>query len=110
MPSKGKKSKGSDKGNKDKEELAATPKREAFFQTQFLEDLHYWVETDRNTTLRVLDLVDVVLRDPFGGAGKPEPLKHLGSNIWLRRITQVHRLVYLVRDARIDFLQARFHY
>jgi toxin YoeB len=84
--------------------------REAIFQREFIDDLRNWVETDRKTALRVLELVEAVLRDPFTGIGKPEPLKYLGSNYWSRRITQTHRLVYLVRDERIDFLQARFHY
>ena len=57
-----------------------------------------------------LDLVEAVLRDPFGGIGKPEPLNHLLAGAWSRRITQEHRLVYLVQGARVDFLQARFHY
>ena len=58
----------------------------------------------------MLDLVDAVLRDPFRGRGKPEPLKYLGKGVWSRRVTQEHRLVYLVGDARIDFLQCRYHY
>lgn len=51
-----------------------------------------------------------VMRTPFTGTGKPEPLKALGANVWSRRITQEHRLVYTVYDDRIDFLQARYHY
>ena len=50
------------------------------------------------------------MRDPFIGIGKPEPLKYLDSNAWARRLTQEHRIVYLVSDDRIDFLQARYHY
>jgi len=89
---------------------AEPPGRPAVFQPEFRDDLRSWVETDRKTALRILSLVEAVLRDPFGGLGKPEPLKHLGSGIWSRRITQAHRLVYLVRNDRIDFLQARYHY
>jgi toxin YoeB len=85
-------------------------KREAVFQPEFREDLRYWVRTDRKTALRVLDLVEAVLRDPFGGIGKPEPLKYLGSGVWSRRVTQEHRLVYVVQGDRVDFLQARYHY
>ena len=66
--------------------------------------------TDRKLALRVLDLVEAVLREPFGGIGKPEPLKYLGSGVWSRRVTQEHRLVYLVSDDRVDFLQCRYHY
>ena len=84
--------------------------REAVFQPEFIEDLHYWVETDRKTALRVFDLIEAVLRDPFSGIGKPEPLKYLVRGVWSRRLTQEHRLVYLVRDERIDFLQCRYHY
>lgn len=55
-------------------------------------------------------MVEAILREPFGGIGKPEPLRHLAPGTWSRRITQEHRLVYLVSDDRIDFLQARYHY
>lgn len=85
-------------------------RRDAVFQREFLEDLRYWVETDRRVALRALDLVESVLRDPFTGIGRPEPLKYLAPGAWSRRLTQEHRIVYLVRDERIDFLQARYHY
>ena len=90
---------------------APTPsKRDAVFQPEFREDLRYWVETERRTALRVLALIEAILSDPFSGVGKPEPLKYLGSDVWSRRITQEHRLVYVVSDDRIDFIQARYHY
>lgn len=84
--------------------------RDAVFQPEFREDLRYWVETDRRTALRVLDLVEAIMRDLFNGIGKPEPLRHWAAGSWSRRITQEHRLVYLVTDGRIDFLQGRYHY
>jgi toxin YoeB len=84
--------------------------RESVFQPEFREDLRYWVETDRKVAVRVLDLVEAIMRDPFIGIGKPEPLKYLASGAWSRRLSQEHRIVYLVRDDRIDFLQARYHY
>jgi len=91
--------------------LAARPnQRDAVFQPEFREDLRYWVTTDRRIALRAFDLVEAILRAPFRGIGKPEPLKHLGAGVWSRRLTQEHRLVYLVSDDRIDFLQARYHY
>jgi len=84
--------------------------REAVFQPEFIEDLRYWVEDDRKTALRAFALIEAILRDPFDGIGKPEPLKYLAPGVWSRRLTQEHRLVYLVRDDRIDFLQVRYHY
>jgi toxin YoeB len=85
-------------------------RREAVFQPEFIEDLRYWVQTDRKLALRVFSLIEAILRDPFHGIGKPEPLKYLAPGTWSRRLTQEHRMVYLVRDERIDFLQARYHY
>lgn len=84
--------------------------RVAVFHKEFREDLRFWVDTNRKVALRALDLVDAVLRDPFDGIGKPEPLRHLYKGAWSRRLTEEHRIVYLVRDDRVDFLQARYHY
>lgn len=84
--------------------------RYAVFQPEFREDLFFWVETDRKIALRVFKLIEAVMRDPFSGIGKPEPLKYLAPGVWSRRLTQEHRIVYRVSDDRIDFLQARFHY
>ena len=84
--------------------------REAVFQPEFIDDLRHWVATDRKVALRVIALVEAILREPFTGIGKPEPLKYLAPGTWSRRLTQEHRIVYLVRDERIDFLQARHHY
>ncbi len=84
--------------------------REPVFHPEFRQDLRYWVQTDRKTALRILELAEAALRDPFGGIGKPEPLKYLLAGCWSRRITQEHRLVYKVSERRIDFLQARYHY
>ena len=84
--------------------------RDAVFHPEFREDLRYWVETDRKVALRALGLIEAILRDPFAGVGKPEPLKYLATGAWSRRLTQEHRIVYLVSDDRIDFLQARYHY
>ena len=84
--------------------------RDAVFAPQFREDLQYWVKTNRKTALRVFDLIEAVMREPFEGIGKPEALKYMGPGIWSRRITKQDRLVYIVEDDRIIFLQAHFHY
>ena len=84
--------------------------RQAVFQPEFRDDLRFWVRTDRKIALRAFDLVEAVMRDPFKGIGKPEPLKHVGPGVWSRRLTEEHRLVYLVQEEQIDFLQARYHY
>lgn len=75
-----------------------------------LEDSQWWVEKDAPVARKALDLMEHVLREPFDGPGKPEPLKGPVSNAWSRRLTGEHRLVYVVFDDRIDFVQARYHY
>ena len=90
--------------------MARPVERSAVFQPEFREDLRFWVKTDRKTALRILELVEAVMRDPFAGIGKPEPLRFVLAGCWSRRITQEHRLVYRVSEDRIDFLQARYHY
>jgi toxin YoeB len=90
--------------------LATAAEREAVFHPEFRQDLRHWVETDRKTAFRIMELVEAVLRDPFSGLGRPEPLKYVLAGCWSRRITQEHRLVYRVTERRVDFLQARYHY
>lgn len=85
-------------------------RRLAVFHPEFLDDLRFWVRNDRRTALRALDIVEATLRDPFFGIGKPEPLKYQLAGAWSRRLTQEHRVVYLVSEGFVDFLQARYHY
>ena len=76
----------------------------------FIADLQHWTRTDGRRVLRVLRLVEDVLRDPLTGAGKPERLRGQLHGKWSRRIDQEHRLVYEVREDRVYFLAARYHY
>lgn len=80
------------------------------FHAQGWEDFTYWLQNDRATTKRLLRLIAEVLRNPFEGIGKPEPLKHSMPGAWSRRVTDEHRLVYLVTDKDIVILQTRYHY
>ncbi len=86
------------------------PTRSLVFDRDFLATLAWWAQTDRKVALKILKLVEAIRRDPFGGPGKPEPLRHLGPGVWSRRLTQEHRLVYAVREDRILFAQARYQY
>ena len=79
-------------------------------QAECLEDLRYWVSTNRKTAMRVFDLMEASLRDPYEGIGKPEHLKYFGGNVWSRRINEADRLVYEMFPDRVEFLQARYHY
>lgn len=73
-------------------------------------DYTHWQTTDRATVKRINRLIEDALRDPSSGIGKPEPLRHVLHGAWSRRITEEHRLVYLVDDDDLVVLQARYHY
>lgn len=80
------------------------------FSTRFKEDLAWWFKTDFKKASKILDLVTVVMQDPFEGIGKPEPLKYLNANTWSRRIDLEHWFVHQVEEAQINFLSCRYHY
>jgi toxin YoeB len=84
--------------------------RQLVFHARGWEDFTYWTQNDRKLAKRLIRLIDETLRDPSDGIGKPEPLKHAMPGVWSRRITDEHRLVYLVTDKDIVILQARYHY
>ena len=70
----------------------------------------HWQRSDRAIVKRINRLLDDALRDPTTGIGKPEPLRHMLSGTWSRRISEEHRLVYLVDGDDLVILQARYHY
>jgi toxin YoeB len=73
-------------------------------------DYVHWQTADRTMLKRINRLLDDVLRTPFGGIGKPEALRYRDDGAWSRRITEEHRLVYVVREDEIIVVAARFHY
>lgn len=80
------------------------------FTTNGWQDYVYWQTTDRGTLRRIIRLIDDALRDPFTGIGKPEQLRHALAGSWSRRITDEHRLVYVVDHDDLIILQVRYHY
>ena len=77
------------------------------FSSQFKSDLKWWFKQDPKKAEKILDLVTEVMKNPFQGIGKPEPLKYIEGNIWSRRIDLEHRLVYRISATQIDFLVSR---
>ena len=80
------------------------------FADQGWDDFSYWVLHDKKIAKRILRLIKEIQRDPFGGIGKPEPLKHDLAGFWSRRINDEHRLVYTVENNQLQIAQARYHY
>lgn len=80
------------------------------FDPDALDDLRYWVKKDHRTASKILKLSDEILKNPFTGTGKPEPLKHSLSGCWSRRIDQKNRLVYKIEKETVLILSCRYHY
>ena len=74
------------------------------------EEYLQWFETDKKKIKRINQLIRDVMRSPFEGIGKPEPLIENLSGFWSRRIDEEHRLVYRVNDGNIEIAQCRGHY
>ena len=74
------------------------------------EDYLYWQMQDKKTLKRINALIKDIARNAFDGIGKPEPLRGTLSGWWSRRIDDTHRLVYRIRDGRIEIAQCRTHY
>jgi len=74
------------------------------------EDYLYWQTQDRKTLKRINDLLRDIERDPFGGIGKPEPLKHEWQGYWSRRINETDRLIYRINNNQLEVAACRSHY
>ncbi len=84
--------------------------RSISFSPEGWEDYLYWQTQDKKIAKKVNQLLKHCQRDPFLGIGKPEPLKNELSGAWSRRITEEHRLVYLVTNEEIRVFGCRYHY
>jgi toxin YoeB len=80
------------------------------FSEHAWEDYLYWQRSDKKTLRRINILIKEIMRAPFQGMGKPEPLKHALSGYWSRRINDEHRIVYKITEEAIQIAQLRYHY
>jgi len=80
------------------------------FTENGLEDYNYWAINDKKKFKRLIKLIENIIRTPFQGIGKPEPLKNNLKGLWSRRLDIEHRIVYIVEDSKIVILQCRYHY
>ncbi|MBO0348579.1 Txe/YoeB family addiction module toxin [Phormidium pseudopriestleyi FRX01] len=81
----------------------------AFTEASWVDYL--WLqEKDKKLLKRVNLLIKDIIRSPFEGIGKPEPLKGNLSGYWSRRINSEHRLVYGISEEEVIVISCRFHY
>lgn len=74
------------------------------------DDYIYWQAQDKKTLKRINNLIKDTERNPFSGIGKPEPLKGNLRDFWSRRIDDSNRLVYRIKDEKLEILSCRGHY
>ncbi len=80
------------------------------FSARALAELAYFQKCKPKTHAKIETLLHDIIRSPYRGLGKPEPLKHEYAGWWSRRISDEHRLVYRVDGNIVHILQCRFHY
>ncbi len=80
------------------------------FVDESWEDYLYWQKTDKKILKRINLLIKAIVREPYEGIGKPEPLKHNYRGYWSRRITDEHRLIYQIQGDELRIVKCRFHY
>jgi toxin YoeB len=83
---------------------------EILFHKNAWEDYQYFQVNDIKVLKKINVLIKDIVREPFSGLGKPEPLKHTFTGFWSRRINQEHRLIYTIKDNTVYILQCRYHY
>ena len=84
--------------------------RKVAFLPDAFEDFNYWTRENSKIHAKIVDLIKDIQRSPFGGLGKPEPLKRELQGMWSRRVTEEHRLVYKLTDEEIIIISCRYHY
>ena len=80
------------------------------FEKGAFEDFTSWATDDKKVYKRITSLIMDILRQPYSGFGKPEPLKHELQGYWSRRITEEHRLVYKVEHEIVIIVACKYHY
>ena len=70
----------------------------------------YWQTQDKKTIKRINKLIEAIVREPFEGIGKPEPLRESLSGYWSRRVDDANRIVYAAEDERVTIIACRYHY
>jgi toxin YoeB len=84
--------------------------RNIVFEPQAFQDFNNWGREDKKVYGKIVGLIDDILRNPFDGIGKPEPLKYELKGCWSRRITDEHRLVYRINENAVIIISCKFHY
>ena len=80
------------------------------WQDDAWEEYLYWQSQDKRTLKRINLILKDIERDFYKGIGKPELLSGNLSGFWSRRIDDKNRIVYRVKDNKLEIAQCGSHY
>ncbi len=75
-------------------------------------DLVWFRKHQKTCYLKCFDLIRELMKDPWQGTGKPERLKYFDRDVWSRRVSHEHRLVYVIypKEQDVDIVSCKSHY
>ena len=76
------------------------------------DDLAWFRKHQKSYYMKCFDLIREIAQDPRQGTGKPERLKYFQQEVWSRRVSHEHRLVYVIYSDthEIDIVSCKSHY
>ena len=81
------------------------------FHDDAWDDYVYWQGENRKTLKKINRVIEDIERNgESSGIGKPEPLSGNLSGWWSRHIDDKNRVVYRIKDARLEIIQCGGHY
>jgi toxin YoeB len=80
------------------------------YSKKFVKEFKRFRKYDKETTAKIKILMADTLAHPTYGLGHPEHLRHLGENVWSRRIDKKNRLVYKIIGKVVWFDSCSGHY
>jgi toxin YoeB len=84
---------------------------EIVISEQAQKHIEYWKKTKNlKVQVRIIELKNAIMLNPFVGIGNPEALKHKLSEKWSRRIDKVNCFVYNVLDDKLYIYSLKGHY
>lgn len=76
-----------------------------------LKHIDFWKKTNNQAIQkRIIALKNAIIKDPYKGIGKPEPLKYELSGKWSRRIDKENRFVYAIENNKLIIYSLKGHY
>ncbi len=84
---------------------------EIIYLPQAENDLLFWIKAGKKDVLKKISkITEDILKHPYTGIAKPEPLKYQLTGKWSRRINNEHRYVYAIQNNTLYVYSLKGHY